>query len=151
MTETELRDLFAPFGDVIRVDISSGKGFAFIDFDSRSTMMTVLGAKSPFMLHGNTLKVEERSSKGPNKSSSVGGGAGTGRDKDSGRKEGRKADTMQGKSGDSKKSDSNGEGKKRVTSGSAGGAGARKGQSGKDSNNKQEKNDNERENYKRQP
>lgn len=136
VTEADLRGLFESYGDITGVDISNGKGFAFIDFGSRAAMVGVLGAKSPFTLHGNQLKVEERSSKGTTKSSSgSGSGSGSGgkQEKDGGgsgggsggrrggdgRKGGSSSDSAQAKGGDAKKGgDGNGEGKKRSGGGS---------------------------------
>lgn len=151
VTEADLRGLFASYGDVTGVDISNGKGFAFIDFGSRAAMMGVLGAKGPFTLHGNVLKVEERSSKGTTKSSSGGGGGGSSgrQEKDGsgsggggGRRggEGRRGGSSGGDPGhgrsDAKKGDANGEGRKRSGgsgSGSgSGSSGAKKGQQGKE-------------------
>ena len=42
VTEAELRDIFGTFGDIVRVDISNGKGFAFIDFGSRAALVAAL-------------------------------------------------------------------------------------------------------------
>ena len=132
VTEADLRGLFESYGDATGVYISNGKGFAFIDFGSRAAMVGVLGAKSPFTLHGNQLKVEERSSKGTTKSSS-GSGSGSARVESrrrtavvavveaeaegggDGRKGGSSSDSAQAKGGDAKKGgDGNGEGKKEV-------------------------------------
>ena len=130
VTEADLRDVFGTFGDILRVDISNGKGFAFIDISSRAALMAVLASNTTLTLHGANLKVEERSSKASPGSGGKGsgsgdkegggsGGSGGGGAKDSSsskRGEGR------GKQGGSGRKEDNGEGKRR-----SGGASAKEG------------------------
>merc|ERR1712146_5334 len=127
VTEADLKAVFSSHGEIIGIDISNGKGFAFIEFASRDMMLDVLGSKNPFTLHGNTLKVEERSSRAGSKTS---GGSGTKKEEGSGgrRGDGRKGngggEMGQSKGSYGKKSDVNGEAKKRST---GSGSGAKKG------------------------
>ena len=134
VTEADLRDVFDTFGDILRVDISNGKGFAFIDFSSRAALMAVLASNTTFTLHGANLKVEERSSKASpgsggkgsgsgDKEGGGGGGGGSGSGgggaKDS---SGSKRGEGRGKQGGSGRKEDNGEGKRR-----SGGASAKEG------------------------
>lgn len=83
-TSAELHTLFSAFGHVVSVDQQAGKSFAFVKFDSATAVQAALQA-STLTLHGQNLRVEERSRPA---GSSSGAGAnqsnnhGRGRDRD---------------------------------------------------------------------
>lgn len=61
--EAALRELFGNFGAITRCDVQSNKGFAFIDFAKRESLLEALNSKDPLVCCGVTLRVEERTPK----------------------------------------------------------------------------------------
>lgn len=70
VTEEALREYFSLFGTITRCDMQVSKGFAFIDFSTRDSLLSALGQKEAIVVCGVTLRVEERSPKGPGRDKS---------------------------------------------------------------------------------
>lgn len=82
-SEADLRAVFAPFGTVTAVDVQVGRSFAFVKFDSHAAVVAAVTSASanPLVVHGATLRVEERNSSrggGSSSGATAGGASGSG-------------------------------------------------------------------------
>lgn len=98
-SEQDVLTLFGRFGPVKRVELNGQRGFAFVDYESASSVQACLSStkESTLELLGATLKVEERNSRaggGP------GGNSSGGRSKSGVRREGDNRDRREGGRGE---------------------------------------------------
>ena len=63
VTDHALREVFGKFGPITRCDVQGSKGFAFIDFAARESLLGALHCEEPHVCNGATLRVEERTPK----------------------------------------------------------------------------------------
>eukprot|EP00499_Haloplacidia_sp_CaronLabIsolate_P013401 CAMPEP_0196780440 /NCGR_PEP_ID=MMETSP1104-20130614/7888_1 /TAXON_ID=33652 /ORGANISM="Cafeteria sp., Strain Caron Lab Isolate" /LENGTH=550 /DNA_ID=CAMNT_0042150641 /DNA_START=122 /DNA_END=1774 /DNA_ORIENTATION=+ len=79
----QVKELFAPFGEVRRVEFTPGRGFAFVSFAAPDSVDAALAHAAGFALGGETLVVEprksrERRSRGGRRTRGKDGAAGAG-------------------------------------------------------------------------
>ena len=58
-TEEQLRELFAEYGEVVKVDVIGDKGFGFVEMSSSSEAEKAKEALNETDLEGRTLRVDE--------------------------------------------------------------------------------------------
>ena len=58
-TEEQLRELFAEYGEVVKVDVIGDKGFGFVEMSSSSEAEKAKEALNETELEGRTLRVDE--------------------------------------------------------------------------------------------
>ncbi|KPL03303.1 MAG: hypothetical protein AMJ90_03315 [candidate division Zixibacteria bacterium SM23_73_2] len=57
--ENELRDLFSEFGNVVSVNILTGRGFGFVELDSAEAAKNAKEALDGTELDGRNLRIDE--------------------------------------------------------------------------------------------
>jgi hypothetical protein len=62
VTEEELANIFQIFGRVVQVDLTRGRKYGFVKFDTVEAMQAALDYKEPLELRGIVLQVEEKTS-----------------------------------------------------------------------------------------
>lgn len=77
VTEDELREIFKAYGQVISVNLISGKGFGFVEMDSPASAQAAKEALNGTDLQGRTMNVDE--ARPPKKREGGGGRGGYGR------------------------------------------------------------------------
>jgi len=75
VTEAELREIFGAYGQVMSVNLISGKGFGFVEMDSPAAAQAAKEALNGTDLQGRTMNVDEAR---PPKKKEGGGGGGRG-------------------------------------------------------------------------
>jgi RNA recognition motif-containing protein len=89
VSEEDLAALFSMFGKVVQVDLTKGRRYGFVKFDSFGSMQAALEYSKPLELNGATLQVEEKTSpKGKNEG--AGGSGGRRRESREGKDNGKK-------------------------------------------------------------
>lgn len=98
-SEQDVLTLFGRFGPVKRVELNGQRGFAFVDYESASSVQACLLStkESALELLGSALKVEERNSRG---GGGPGGNSSGGRSKSGVRREGDNRDRREGGRGE---------------------------------------------------
>nr|CCA15341.1 serine/threonine protein kinase putative [Albugo laibachii Nc14] len=67
--ESDLRELFEPFGKIVSINHASSRGFAFVDYLEHESVKKVLNESTSFELYGKVLYVDERGDRGERKES----------------------------------------------------------------------------------
>lgn len=58
--EQDLAEAFAKFGKIVQIDYKANRGFAFVKFESQSSMQDALAHTEPVVLHDAIVRIEER-------------------------------------------------------------------------------------------
>ncbi len=74
VTEDELREIFSAYGQVMSVNVISGKGFGFVEMDSPASAQAAKDALNGTDFQGRTMNVDE--ARPPKKKEGGGGGRG---------------------------------------------------------------------------
>lgn len=58
--ESDIRELFTPYGTIANVSVVAARGFAFVDYLEQDSMRAAIHEDNVFVVHEKTLIVSER-------------------------------------------------------------------------------------------
>lgn len=58
--ESDIRELFTPYGAIANISVAAARGFAFVDFIDQESMRAAIHEDNTFVVHEKTLIVSER-------------------------------------------------------------------------------------------
>ena len=80
VSENQLRDVFAPHGEVVSVKVLDRKGFGFVEMATPDQAQAAMDALNGSVLEGRTMKIDEAKPMQPRRDFGSGGGYGGGND-----------------------------------------------------------------------